>query len=515
MPKSKENLEKALGLDSMGDDDKPRRPREGMKPAGGRSPQLDSIIIDLLTGKKTSQFLDVSIHREGAKIILPEGMSYDQARDWLTKQEEKEQTVVQVHETVHTYPLDGAHALMAVLSEKYGWTTMEPGGFFSAPPAYIGVPVSYNKTIQVAWGKMTIPGMSGPLSIVPWIDNGAVLCAISAQVKLKDKEEVHEIIEKVRAYVREHSIYKGKAIRVDFPDLSEEGFQPAAHSPEFIDTSQFKLDDVIFTPVTQALIKTNLWTPIMHTAAVRRAGISLKRGILLEGPYGVGKTLTAMVTAKLCEENNWTYIYIKDVRRLADAMRFGRMYSPALIFTEDLDRASENAAEYGGDDQRGEVMNQILNTIDGVEYKNSEIMVVMSTNHLGNITKAMLRPGRLDAIISMTPPDAQTVPMVIKHYARGLLEPYADLTEVGRMLAGQIPASIREVVERAKLAAIGRSGGEGSAISAVDLQVAAESMLAHFNLLADHPVQKFSKLERAAKILVEGLTARSEDSYRR
>lgn len=463
---------------------------------------VTDVVIELMRmgSNPLTHFMDVQVVREGAKITLPEGMSYQMAREWLEKEEEKEERVIAIHETIDAFPLDGAHALMVAMQKKFGWTSLEPtpGFFGDNPPAYLGVPISHNETIQVAWGNIAVPKIEGLISIAAHIHNGHVKCCVNGSIKLKHKNEIHDLINDVRQYVRHYSIYKGKAIRVDFPDVTAEQFNPAEHAPEFIDTTALQLEDLIFNPLTKNMIKNNLWTPIMFTKAVRNAGISLKRGILLEGPYGVGKTLTAMITAKICQEHGWTYIYINDVKRLPEAMRFGKMYSPSLIFTEDLDRADEE-----GD--RDDTMNDILNVIDGVEYKNSEIMVVMSTNHVNDITKAMLRPGRLDAIISMTPPDAQTVPLVIKHYARELLDPMEDLTEVGKMLAGQIPASIREVVERSKLAAIYRSGGAAFSITAVDLQVAAESIMAHLNLLKEQPEDKRSKLERAASILVEGL----------
>jgi SpoVK/Ycf46/Vps4 family AAA+-type ATPase len=75
--------------------------------------------------------------------------------------------------------------------------------------------------------------------------------------------------------------------------------------------------------------------------------VPLKRGVLLEGPYGTGKTLTAFVTAKKCVENGWTFIMLDRVAALKEALTFARMYAPAVVFAEDIDRSVEGERTVG------------------------------------------------------------------------------------------------------------------------------------------------------------------------
>ncbi len=174
-----------------------------------------------------------------------------------------------------------------------------------------------------------------------------------------------------------------------------------------------------------------------------KARIPLKRGILLEGPYGCGKTMSANVTSKICIENGWTFILLDDVGALKDALLFAQRYAPAVVFSEDIDRVIEQR------DDRG---NDLLNTIDGILAKDSQVITVLTTNFVEKLDKAMLRPGRLDAVISLRAPDADSVQRLVNIYARGLLADGENLIAVGEALAGNIPATIREVVERSKLA---------------------------------------------------------------
>ncbi len=130
-------------------------------------------------------------------------------------------------------------------------------------------------------------------------------------------------------------------------------------------------------------------------------------------------------------------------------------------------------------------MDDILNQIDGVDSKSQELIVILTTNYVENIDKAMLRPGRLDAVISVLPPDAKAAQKLVRLYARGLVAEQENLDEVGVELNGQIPAVIREVVEKSKLAALRHLEFDSDlALTSSDLLVAAKGMKRHLELMA-------------------------------
>jgi SpoVK/Ycf46/Vps4 family AAA+-type ATPase len=211
--------------------------------------------------------------------------------------------------------------------------------------------------------------------------------------------------------------------------------------------------------------------PLKHTAACRANKVPLKRGILLEGKYGTGKSLTARVTAKVATDHGWTFIMLNRSQGLKQAIEFARAYQPCVIFAEDIDRAA---------DRENEDVNDLVNLLDGLITKNMEMMVVLTTNFIDKIDRSLLRPGRFDAVISIDAPDAETSAKIVRAYAGPLLAADADLTEVGETTAGMIPASIREVVERAKLGMLteGRDN-----IAPNDLLASALGMQRHMALL--------------------------------
>lgn len=447
---------------------------------------LDEKISQQKKGKSRFANVDVGIKREGSKIVLPDDpaeMSYNEAIDVLKLKIEEESTEVRIYEVIKSFPFDGAIAFTKALQRKYGWATPvpTPGFFGPQPPTAVSVEVGPKQTTQIFWGDFKIPGINGVLSTGIHKEDGKLYFKMGGTVLKRHEKEVQEIARMTREIVANESVYRGKAIRLR---TDEDGHMDWKQAPQFMDLSTINPGELIFSEEVNTQIQTNLFTPIEHTEKCRKYGIPLKRGVLLEGPYGTGKTLTAFVAADKCQANGWTFILLDRVSGLGDALQVARLYGPAVVFAEDIDRA------ISGDERTVEI-DDILNTIDGIESKGSEIITVLTSNHVENINKAMLRPGRLDAVIRVNPPDARAVEKLIRIYARDTLAPKADLKSAAKELAGCIPAVVREAVERAKLYAISRKPeSETVVITGEDLVHASRGMKAHLDLLNPKVVEQ-------------------------
>jgi transitional endoplasmic reticulum ATPase len=411
------------------------------------------------------------IVKYGEKIIIPEVMTYPDAISILKRKMLEEEQVVSFHETIQCFPYEGAIALHAVLTDMFGAALQEAtrGFFGDTPPAQISIETGPDSKVTAPWGQFAFPldkGTKIHCGVHP--HDGRMAFCIEGQTQKKWMPTILELATRVKQFVKLHSIYRGKALKMDFEsdDLGE---------PRFIDLRSVDLTEMVYNKDLTALIETNIITPIIHAQACRDSKIPLKRGVLAAGPYGTGKSLLARGIGKIATDNGWTFIYIKDASQLPEAIRFAQLYQPAVIFAEDVDRHMS-----GG---RTEEMDNILNTLDGIDSKTSELMVVLTTNHLDQINQAMLRPGRLDVILNIVAPDAEAVQRLIKLYARGRLDEESNLTEAGELLAGFTPAVVREVVERAKLASITRTGLSDSMLIGDDIAVSARTMVQQQNLL--------------------------------
>jgi transitional endoplasmic reticulum ATPase len=421
---------------------------------------------------------------------------------------------INVHHVFDTFPWDGARATMKALARKFGWADLSSStvdGFFGPIKQnvqFIDVEVGYKQHERVAWGKVMLPGTTGAELHMAMVNirDGAVMraaFALTGSIKRKDEHIVAELAEEIRRVLAEDSIYRGKAIRIRFRDDQGQQFidpwsgQALPLEPKFLNLSTVREQDMVFSARVEGAIKTNIFAPIEYATQARKAGIPLKRGVLLAGQFGVGKTLAAHVTAKKASEQGWTFLYVETPSELAEAIRFAQMYAPAVVFCEDIDRIYDKLEGQ----KRDAKTDELLNIVDGIDSKAGEVMVVLTTNNVENIHQALLRPGRLDAVINVEPPDAEAVGRLIRVYGRGLVPLDEDLSMVGELLAGAIPAVIREAVERAKLSAIRLNPNHDLVVTGAALLDAATSMEMQLKLLMPKAVDYRSDIEKAADIL--------------
>lgn len=391
------------------------------------------------------------VERHGEKIILPTGMKTKDAIVALQRQEKYDNEVVQLDFEFNYFVWDGAYALAKVMQEKYGFVFGETqySFFGKQPPQLIGIETSLGKVEQVPWGKFSVPGIEEGFFTTGYaVKEGKLLFKFSATVKHMYEDEIKALRNKVQEFLDKHSIYKGKAISVRFTNDDGESLleNDEIPTPKFIDVSKARESELVFPAEVDDAVRTNLFTPIERLQECREAGIPIKRGVLLAGDFGVGKTLTAYVAAQKAVKHGITYVYCQKPQEFPDVMRFAAQYAPALVFCEDVDRIVPL--------DRDKSVDELINIVDGVETKNSEIITVFTTNAIKNVNRALLRPGRMDAVIPVHRPDADAVQKLIRNYAGKYLPVDSDLSQVGETLKDTIPAVIREVCERAKLAAL-------------------------------------------------------------
>lgn len=433
----------------------------------------------------------------GEKLILPEGMNIPQAIDLLSRRLKYEQEETAFSDSFEVFPLDGAYALQQVLTKKYGWAQAipTPGFFGKNPPEMLRIEVAPGQFTEAPWGRFSLPNIKGYIQTGVEQKKGRWVFSLSANILRLNEREVRSLFDDVRAYLKENSIYKGQAVKIRFRD--DNGNLLKMPEPSFLDTSTIDPHGLIYAKEVQDAVETNLFTPIRRVKDCLLNGVPVKRGVLLGGTYGTGKTLAATVASRLAVDNGITYVYVPRADELSDAIEFAKQYqSPAcVIFCEDIDRA------VNGD--RSVKMDDILNILDGIDTKNANIITVVTTNDLLSINPALLRPGRLDAVINVTPPDAQAVEKLIRFYAGPAIDAETNLTDAGIRLAKAqtIPAVIAEVVKRAKLSELKLlpAGQLVTKLSEAAILEAANTIAAQVELLKDKEPEAVTTIEHLVR----------------
>jgi transitional endoplasmic reticulum ATPase len=417
-------------------------------------------------------------HHKG-QLLIPEGMSVDSAIELLARRRDYLEEVVAVRRTFNVFPWDGANALAIALQDQFGWAAAEgtPGFFGKRPPEMITIEVGPGITRKIPWGRFSLPGVDGYVQTTADRKDGRIVFAVYAEVKRTSEKTIEDLYDRIGAYLNENSIYAGQAIKIRFRD--DNGELLPMPEPKFLETAGISRDMLIYSNEVTEQIETSLFAPIERIQDCLANDIPVKRGVLLGGPYGTGKTMAATVASALAVQNGVTYLYVPHADELGDAIAFAKQYeaTACVIFCEDIDRAITG--------ERSVEMDDILNILDGIDTKGNRIITVLTTNHLLDINPALLRPGRLDAIINVTAPDAEAVQRLIRLYGNGAVRPETDLSAVGELLDGAIPAVIAEVVKRAKLAQLRlqAKGTKVESISAEALIVSAKSIKPQIDLL--------------------------------
>ncbi len=199
----------------------------------------------------------------------------------------------------------------------------------------------------------------------------------------------------------------------------------------------------------------------------RRLGAQIPRGVLLSGPPGTGKTLLARAVAG---EANVPFFSISasefiemivgvGASRVRDLFDQAKKVAPAIIFIDELDaigRARGGAASVGGHDEREQTLNQILTEMDG--FTGSEgVVVLAATNRPEVLDSALLRPGRFDRRVTVSPPDLRGRRQILQVHVRNVpLAPGVDLDAIAASTPGMVGADLKNLVNEAALLAARR-----------------------------------------------------------
>ncbi|MGC4866809.1 AAA family ATPase [Micromonospora sp. DT53] len=268
----------------------------------------------------------------------------------------------------------------------------------------------------------------------------------------------------VRAALRQKSAETPTVSMADFT-AAREVVRPTTMASSTLDLASVTLDDVGgLDEVKQTLTESVLW-PLTYPDTFARLGVQPPRGVLLYGPPGCGKTY--LVTA-LAGSGRANVLSVKGAellskwvgeseRAVRELFRRAREAAPTLIFLDEVDALApvRGQATDGGTTDR--VVAALLTELDGVETLRN-VVVVGATNRPDLVDPALLRPGRLERLVYVPPPDGPARAEILRAASRQVpLAPDVDLSALGDELTGFSAADCAALVREAALAAMRES----------------------------------------------------------
>lgn len=426
--------------------------------------------IEALRKLGGEQFREEAVVFEGKKVVLPEGSTLASNIKFLEHLMKEEGEVAQWQRVYSYRPADGQVALSRALKEAFGSVghSGSVGLWGPNPPRFVTIEVGFGESEQVIniGDELTVPAMPD-VTFTPYtqeddeLGNVFVLYAEGPKGRRFEVEGVFNLVER---HLREKSIYRGKAITAGF---------------DYLDLSKVRRDQVVYSEQAMFELERSVFGPVKHADALSAAGIDLKGAVLLNGPFGTGKTLAAYLTGQVAVTEGWTFILCGSEHDLFDALRSARLYAPAIVFYEDVEVITADAD--------AERIQLLLEAFDGLRRKGEPIRVVMTTNYPEKIHKGLVRPGRIDAVIEIGAPDAGAIRKLIELNCPSLdqsitNEAWETVTDA---MEGYLPAFVIEGVKRAHMTALMRAtdlGGE-VLVGSHDLRLAGESLRSQLNLM--------------------------------
>ncbi|WP_072691004.1 AAA family ATPase [Rhodococcus marinonascens] len=243
------------------------------------------------------------------------------------------------------------------------------------------------------------------------------------------------------------------------------------------------LDDVgDMVETKRALTEAVLW-PLQHPDSFTRLGVDPPRGVLLYGPPGCGKTYLVRALAssghlsvhsvKGAElMDKWVGSSEKAVRELFQRARDS---APSLIFLDELDALAPRRGQSSDSGVSDRVVAALLTELDGVEPLR-DVVVLGATNRPDLIDPALLRPGRLERLVFVPPPDGDARRAILRTSGKSVpLADDVDLDDIADDLDGYSAADCSALLREAAMAAM-RRDIDAADVTAADVAEAREKV---------------------------------------
>jgi hypothetical protein len=359
----------------------------------------------------------------------------------------------------------GQKRFMALsLSDLINTADFEPG-----PVEYESLDVGPNKTHRcILFGLALLRGAEGPAAMFVrrGDQQGGPNPGLMVEVLAADADYASALLEELRALMREHNVFRGQMI-------SLESTMWGQVKVVFRERPTTRREEVILPDEVLAAIERQTLGIARRAEALRAAGRHLKRGVLLHGPPGTGKTHTISWLASELDQATVIVLAGGALGAVGPVSRLARELSPSLVVLEDVDLvAEERTMMHGG----GPILFELLNELDGMA-DDADVAVILTTNRPDLLEPALAaRPGRVDLAVEIPLPDFESRRRLFELYAQGMPLDAPDVDAVARRTEGVTAAFFRELLRQTALEAAER----GSEVAGdEDLARALDRLLEH------------------------------------
>jgi SpoVK/Ycf46/Vps4 family AAA+-type ATPase len=197
-------------------------------------------------------------------------------------------------------------------------------------------------------------------------------------------------------------------------------------NPDVIE-SDVRLGDVGGMAEVKRRIEMAFLTPMRNPELREMYGRSLQGGLLMYGPPGCGKTFLARAIAGELGAQFYA-VSLADVldmwigaseRNMREVFEVARANAPCVLFLDEVDAIGQKRSHLRSNPAMRGTVNQLLSEMDSVKSNNAGVFVLGATNHPWDVDSALLRPGRFDRMLLVTPPDEEARASILRYHLDG------------------------------------------------------------------------------------------------
>jgi ATPase family associated with various cellular activities (AAA) len=328
------------------------------------------------------------------------------------------------------------------------------------PVEYVNVALDHGRVMTcLQFGLLLVRDRDAPLAVLV---TGPVEHSVRAmghvEVMAPDRDRARGFLADLRAGMHERNVYRGHVVSL--------AMATPFGSPKvgFHALPAVAREDIVLADGVLERVERHTVGFAAHRDRLLKAGRHLRRGLLLHGQPGTGKTLTAMYLAGRMRDRTVVLLTGREVGLIPRACALARLLQPSMVILEDVDLIAEdrNRQEPGCTP----LLFELLNEMDGLG-DDADVIFLLTSNRPELLEPALAaRPGRVDLAVEVPLPDAAARRRLIELYGHGLVLRVDgdDLDRLVRRIEGVSPAFIRELLRKAALLAVLPADGDGEIV---------------------------------------------------
>jgi hypothetical protein len=304
------------------------------------------------------------------------------------------------------------------------------------------------------------------------LDSDSGMTACSVQIAGSDPEAIAAAAGEIRELTLLHNVFRGQVL-----SFGGEMFGHSQTLMQFHRRPELSEQELILAPEVFSAVRRQVVEVARHKRQLLAAGQHLKRGVLLYGPPGVGKTHTVRYLTSMLRDTTVIQLTGEALDLISQACQVARALQPSMLIIEDVDLIAEDRGEHPG---HHPLLFQLLNEMDGLA-EDADVVFVLTTNRADLLEPALAaRPGRIDQAVELTLPDAGARRQLFDLYRGGLVVDTSRLDDVLEATDGVTASFLKELLRRAALISVSRAAlvhENPIEVSADDLDAALAELL--------------------------------------